>query len=348
MSAKCHSYALHVTVARGDSYTHQLLELMPATQSVNHSRHSCAFVMLILLSHSELGVVLSVFMSDNNTHTDGSEPTEATDITTDTPTDTPESVDTVEVSIAQVSISHTTNAIASLGEIRAETADEAVTTHLSATARPSTEGGSAKLVLARDSVIIPHTEAEATALKTARQALAEAITADSHGDIIRCEEQVRKLDTYNLNLDVVNAVVRPVESDEDGVITFNGGTIAQSTDFCVRIGDQVRSCISKHGKIASWVRNREAIAPAVNRAVAERRKRVQDCEVTQDVVKSLTSHEDTKVMDTLDIVNWTSDDDGVDVGYKVEYHTSGFDKVLKGLAPQLEGTAALLAFGSIA
>jgi hypothetical protein len=278
-------------------------------------------------------------MSEDNKHTDGSEPAKATDEATDTP----ESVDAVEVSI-----SHSTNAIASLGEIRAETADEAVTTHLSATARPSTEGGSAKLVLARDSVIVPHTEAEAEALKVARKALADAITADSHGDIVRCEEQVRKLDTYNLNLDVVNAVVRSVESDEDGNITFNGGTIAQTTDFCVRIGDQVRSCISKHGKIASWVRNREAIAPMVNRAVAERRKRVQDCDTTQDVVKTLTSHEDTKVMDTLDIVNWTSDDDGVDVGYKVEYHTSGFDKVLKGLAPQLEGTAALLAFGSIA
>ena len=282
--------------------------------------------------------MLLVFMQDNAP--DGSaEPNGTTDI----------SVDDEAVSLGTVSLgNHTTNAIASLGEVRAETADDAVDAHLSATARPVSEGGSAQLVLSRESVIEPHTEDEALALKTARQSLAEAITNDAHADIVQWEAKVRELDTYNLRLDIVKAVCRTVEADDDGIITFNGGTIAQTTDFCVRHDGKVRSCITRHGKVASWVRNRESIQPMIATAVSERRKRVQDCTVTQEVVKTLTSHEDTKVMDSLDIVNWSSDDDGLKVGYKVEYETEGFDKVLKNLAPRLEGTAALLSFGAIA
>ena len=273
-------------------------------------------------------------MSDN-THDESAEPLGATDTSVD---------EDATVSLGN----HTTNAIASIGEVRAETAEESVEAHLSATARPVSEGGSAQLVVSRDSVIVPHTEDEANALKTARQSLAEAITNDAHGDIITWEAKVRQLDTYNLTMDIVKAVTRSVEVDEDMVATFNGGTIAQMTDFCVRHDGKVRSCITRHGKIASWVRNRESIQPMVAAAVNARRKRVQDCTVTQEVVKTLTSHEDTKVMDSLDIVNWSSDDDGLKVGYKVEYETEGFDKVLKNLAPRLDGTPALLSFGAIA
>lgn len=278
--------------------------------------------------------MLLIFMSDN-TPNESAEPEGTTDTSVDE--------DTI-VSLGN----HTTNAIASIGEVRAETAEESVEAHLSATARPVSEGGSAQLVVSRDSVIIPHTEEEANALKTARQSLAEAITNDAHGDIITWEAKVRQLDSYNLNMDIVKAVTRSVEVDEDMVTTFNGGTIAQMTDFCVRHDGKVRSCITRHGKVASWVRNRESIQPMVAAAVNARRKRVQDCTVTQEVVKTLTGHDDTKVMDGLDIVNWSSDDDGLKVGYKVEYETEGFDKILKNLAPRLDGTPALLSFGAIA
>lgn len=256
--------------------------------------------------------------------------------------------ETAVVSIASVSISqHTTSAISSLGEIRAETAEQAVELALAPTERPTTEGGARKLVLARESVIVPHTEEEAQALKVARKALADAITADKARDIAIAEDKVRSLDTYNLHMDVVDAVCRGVEYDDDGNVTFHGGTIAQMTDFCVSHEGKTRSCINRFGKIASWVRNRESIQPLVTRAVEDRRKRRQDSDAFQAIGHDIIGQ--SKIMDSFDVVRWKRDDDGVGVGYKVELYADKFNEMLANIAPKHEDAKdVLLSFGAIA